>query len=275
MLVFHLYLAPDGPPVNINITMVTPYSVSLQWDPPTPDKRNGLIVSYTINVMTYDQVVKMVVLSNTTQQTISNLTPYTPYMFKLAASTTIGQGPLSKPILTRTSETSNFNTFPVQNLTCLYFHFQYISHPVPTSPPVNLSLVTSISTSVTLSWAPPPTQDQNGIITGYTLQVFSSQLGLLRETNVSSNGSTVDSLHPYTTYLFRVAAMTVVGRGPYSDYLTVTTQQDGRCGGLKASYVLLTITLHLQLPAVLQLISTSPSHLDLFIFFGVLHHCHV
>ena len=115
MLVFHLYLAPDGPPVNITITMVTPYSVSLQWDPPTPDKQNGLIVSYTINVMTYDQVVKMVVLSNTTLQTISNLTPYTPYMFKLAASTTIGQGPLSKSILTRTSETSNFNTFPVQN----------------------------------------------------------------------------------------------------------------------------------------------------------------
>ena len=227
MLVLYLYLAPDGPPVNITITMVTPNSVSLQWDPPTPDKQNGLIVSYTINVMTYDQVVKMVVLSNTTQQTISNLTPYTSYMFKLAASTTIGQGPLSKPILTRTSETSKFNTFSVH----LHFLFQYISHPVPISPPVNLSLVTSTSTSVTLSWASPPTQDQNGIITGYTLQVFSFQLGLLRETNVSSNGSTVDSLHPYTTYLFKVAAMTVVGRGPYSDNLTATTQQDGRCGG--------------------------------------------
>ena len=116
---FHLYLAPDGPPVNITITMVTPYSVSLQWDPPTPDKQNGLIVSYTINVMTYDQVVKMVVLSNTTQQTISNLTPYTSYMFKLAASTTIEQGPPSLSVTATTSETCK-NTSPHKSF-CSYF----------------------------------------------------------------------------------------------------------------------------------------------------------
>ena len=98
----------------------------------------------------------------------------------------------------------------------------------PTSPPLNLSPVTSISTSVTLSWAPPPTQFQNGVIMGYTLQVFNSQQGLLRETNTSSNGSTVDSLNPDTTYLFKVAAMTVVGRGPYSDNVYVATRQFGR-----------------------------------------------
>ena len=63
---------------------------------------------------------------------------------------------------------------------------------------------------------------------GYTLQVFNSQQGLLRETNTSSNGSTVDSLNPDTTYLFKVAAMTVVGRGPYSDNVYVATRQFGR-----------------------------------------------
>ena len=108
-------------------------------------------------------------------------------------------------------------------------------YPVPTSPPVNLSLVTSTSTSVTLSWAPPLTQDQNGVITGYSLQIFIQQpsgTSLLRETNVSSNGSTVDSLHPYTTYLFKVAAMTVVGRGPYSYSVSITTQSAGKfCKG--------------------------------------------
>ena len=98
----------------------------------------------------------------------------------------------------------------------------------PTSPPLNLSLVASTSTSVTLSWAPPPTQFQNGVIMGYTLQVFNSQQGLLRETNTSSNGSTVDSLRPNTTYLLKVAAMTVVGRGPYSDNVYVATRQFGR-----------------------------------------------
>ena len=97
----------------------------------------------------------------------------------------------------------------------------------PTSPPLNLSLVASTSTSVTLSWAPPPTQYQNGVIMGYTLQVFNSSQGLLRETNTSSNGSTVDSLHPNTTYLFKVTAMTVFGRGPFSPYATVMTLLSG------------------------------------------------
>ena len=97
----------------------------------------------------------------------------------------------------------------------------------PTSPPLNLSPVASTSTSVTLSWAPPLTQYQNGAIMGYTLQVFNSQQGLLRETNTSSNGSTVDSLQPYTTYRFRVAAMTVAGRGPYSGNVTIITQPSG------------------------------------------------
>ena len=110
----------------------------------------------------------------------------------------------------------------------------------PTSPPLNLSPVASTSTSVTLSWAPPPTQYQNGVIMGYTLQVFNSQQGLLRETNTSSNGSTVDSLRPYTTYLFRVAAMTVAGRGPYSGNVSIITQSSGefcactKVGELKA-----------------------------------------
>ena len=115
-----------------------------------------------------------------------------------------------------------------QYLTCIY---QTLS-TAPTSPPLNLSVVASTSTSVTLSWAPPPTQYQNGVIMGYTLQVFNAQQSLLRETNISSNGSTVNSLLPFTTYLFRVAAMTVVGRGPYSEYLTVLTKEDGRCNDI-------------------------------------------
>ena len=111
MLVVLLYLVPDGPPVNITITKVTPYSVTLQWNPPTPDKQNGVIVSYVINVMTSDQVQWMVVQSNDSQQTISNLTPYTTYTFSISASTRIGQGS-SLPYIVTTSETSrNFVSF--------------------------------------------------------------------------------------------------------------------------------------------------------------------
>ena len=111
MLVFLLYLVPDGPPASITVTKVTPFSVDLQWSPPTPDKQNGAIVSYTINVMTDDQVQRMVVQSNTSQQAISNLTPYTTYTFSISASTRIGQGPFSEAITTATSETGRSGTY--------------------------------------------------------------------------------------------------------------------------------------------------------------------
>ena len=100
-------------------------------------------------------------------------------------------------------------------------------YPVPTSPPLNLSFVASTSTSVTLFWAPPPTPNQNGVITGYTIQVFSSQQVLLRETNISSNGGTVDSLHPFYNYTCTVVAYTAAGKGPSTPPITVTTLQDG------------------------------------------------
>ena len=122
----------------------------------------------------------------------------------------------------------------IRNLTYFFKNL----YPVPTSPPLYLSPVASTSTSVTLSWAPPPTQFQNGVIMGYTLQVFNSQQGLLRETNTSSNGSSVNSLRPYTTYLFRVAAMTVAGRGPYSGSVTVVTEEGGRYFGISHSFSL-------------------------------------
>ena len=46
--------------------------------------------------------------------------------------------------------------------------------------------------------------------------------------NVTSASLTVTSLHPYYVYTISVAAETVVGIGPYSDGVNVTTDEDGR-----------------------------------------------
>lgn len=43
------YLAvPTGPPTNIRSTSATDTSLTLAWDPPLVEERNGIIVAYTV-----------------------------------------------------------------------------------------------------------------------------------------------------------------------------------------------------------------------------------
>ena len=52
------------------------------------------------------------------------------------------------------------------------FHIYYII--APSAPPRNVDVQVINSTSIEVSWSPPPDNDQNGIIIGYQLWVNSS-----------------------------------------------------------------------------------------------------
>ena len=47
-------------------------------------------------------------------------------------------------------------------------------HTAPSAPPRNVDVHAKSSTSIEVSWSPPPDDDQNGIIIGYQLWVNSS-----------------------------------------------------------------------------------------------------
>ena len=51
--------------------------------------------------------------------------------------------------------------------------FQFKSPTVPSGPPVNVSVESESSTSIFISWLPPETLKQNGIITTYRIDVNS------------------------------------------------------------------------------------------------------
>ena len=80
-------------------------------------------------------------------------------------------------------------------------------------------------TTVTLSWMRP--NPPNGIIIGYQLAYRrtndSSFILLLPSNNEVTR--TVTELLPNTEYQFRVAAVTIVGRGPYTDITQSTTSE--------------------------------------------------
>ena len=88
------------------------------------------------------------------------------------------------------------------------------------------------TTSAQFSWQPPSSDGLNGILAYYLLRIVDESFNLTNITvNVATNTSyTIDTLEEYVSYSCQVSAATVVGSGPYSNPVIITTQQDGECG---------------------------------------------
>ena len=77
-----------------------------------------------------------------------------------------------------------------------------------------------------LSWRPPEFELRNGRIREYRIQVTHNRTGL--QYNIASPNTQylLQSLLPFHTYIFQVAAVTI-GIGPYTQQLNVTLLEDG------------------------------------------------
>ena len=82
------------------------------------------------------------------------------------------------------------------------------------------------STSISISWNPPPAIQQNGIIRKYSVALYNPVMNHTLMYTSLSTSLNVSVLSPYTKYSVRVAAITVA-IGPYSDYHNITTMEDG------------------------------------------------
>ena len=85
------------------------------------------------------------------------------------------------------------------------------------------------SSTVQLSWSPPPPSDQNGVITVYTISLVNMNTNQGSEYTTSHTSITISSLNPFTTYHCAIAANTTVGMGPLSNSIPFLTDEDGRC----------------------------------------------
>ena len=84
------------------------------------------------------------------------------------------------------------------------------------------------STKIHLSWEPPLSHHQNGVIQSYTVTVFEVNTNTTHEVHqdILNTSITLTGLHPNYEYKLSVAAYTV-GLGP-SSFVYVTTLQDGK-----------------------------------------------
>ena len=104
----------------------------------------------------------------------------------------------------------------------------FLFYLVPSSPPQTPHGIAMSSTGITLSWDPPPADAQNGIITRYMISITEVETGRSFSLFSATTSVNVTSLHPYYTYNCTIAAVTVVGDGPYTTTINIVTHQDGK-----------------------------------------------
>uniref|UniRef100_A0A672HZM7 Receptor-type tyrosine-protein phosphatase delta n=1 Tax=Salarias fasciatus TaxID=181472 RepID=A0A672HZM7_SALFA len=184
-------------------------SILLSWVAPTPQGGpDNQITGYELVYRRADDSEeKKVSFEPTTSYLLKNLKPFSTYTFQLAAKSKNGIGAYTNEVSIETPQT------------------------LPSAPPQDITCTSSSSTSVLVSWAPPPPEFQNGVITGYSIQ-YSTTEG--NKTSKSVEGLAPDSspyllenLEKWTEYGITVRAQTEAGDGPESLQLLIRTEEDG------------------------------------------------
>ena len=94
-------------------------------------------------------------------------------------------------------------------------------------PPEDLNVEATTSETISLSWGPPDVQSQNGIITGYLINVTAIETGETFQVSSATTNLVIQSLRPFTMYICVIAAETSAGTGPFSISLSVQTSESG------------------------------------------------
>ena len=199
---------------------------TLSWQrPPMYYRRQGTLLNYFINCSTVhkdarrDESATNITLSSTNVTLHVWLQPYRFYNCCVAAVNEAGRG---------NSACQTIITHEAGKLYSVGFTHTYKSHvycTAPTVAPTNIEAHQLIdnSTSVFLSWRPPPAQYQNGIIQGYNVEFNSTNARIQYTTQ--DQYLLIDNLQPYVEYTCRVAAYTT-GRGPFSEPLTIVLNSE-------------------------------------------------
>ncbi|KAM3937310.1 receptor-type tyrosine-protein phosphatase S isoform 5-T5 [Leptodactylus fuscus] len=189
--------APGAPVV----TETTATSITITWDSGNPDPVSYYVIEYKSKTQDGPYQIKEDI--TTTRYSIGGLSPNSEYEIWVSAVNSIGQGPPSEPVVTRTGEQA------------------------PASAPRNVQARMLTSTTMIIQWDEPV--EPNGQIRGYrvyyTMEPEQPVSNWLKY-NVDDNLlTTIANLLEHETYTVRVLAFTSVGDGPLSDPIQVKTQQ--------------------------------------------------
>ncbi|PIO32311.1 hypothetical protein AB205_0147710, partial [Aquarana catesbeiana] len=101
----------------------------------------------------------------------------------------------------------------------------------PSAPPQDVKCVSTKSTTILVSWQPPPPESHNGILAGYSVRygALDSEDPEVKEVKDIPSETTeilLEALEKWTEYRITVVAYTAVGPGPESSPVVVRTDED-------------------------------------------------
>ncbi|XP_056431258.1 receptor-type tyrosine-protein phosphatase delta isoform X3 [Gadus chalcogrammus] len=183
-------------------------SILLSWIAPAQTGQDNQILGYELLYKKRDdKEEKRISFEPTTSYLLKDLKPFTTYTFQLAARSKHGDGAYTNEISAETPQTQ------------------------PSGSPQDVRCSSTSSTSIVVVWGPPPIEDQNGIITKYTVHYWTPD-GEDTTTHDSSDippenpTYLLENLEKWTEYSVTVTAHTDVGAGPESLPRLVRTEED-------------------------------------------------
>ena len=104
-------LTVPGKPLNVNGYSPNSNSITVFWDHPLPQDRNGVIVNYTVLSQKDTEMNMTSTNSNDTMLTLTDLDVFTNYTITVIAHTRVGPGEVSNMIKRPTQNSSEFLTY--------------------------------------------------------------------------------------------------------------------------------------------------------------------
>ncbi|XP_053928535.1 receptor-type tyrosine-protein phosphatase F isoform X11 [Cuculus canorus] len=143
----------------------------------------------------------------TSSYAVEGLKPDTLYKFRLGARSELGVGVYTPMIEARTAQST------------------------PSAPPQEVECISTSSTTIRVSWVPPPAQSRNGVITQYSIAYQAVEGDDNTKHVVDGIGREhssweIKDLEKWTEYKVWVRAHTDVGPGPESIPVHVRTDED-------------------------------------------------
>ncbi|XP_063071338.1 contactin-4 [Engraulis encrasicolus] len=204
---------PPGPPTSVTVEEISASTASLSWRP-GPDNHSP-ITAYTIQARTPFSLgwqavttVPEVVRGQHMIATVTDLSPWVEYEFRVLASNTVGTGEPSKPSKqARTKET------------------------LPKVTPANVSGGGGSRSELVITWEPVPEELQNGEGFGYVVafRPYNATGWMQAAVPFAEAARYVfknDSVQPFSPFQVKVGVYNNKGEGPFGPTVTVYSAEE-------------------------------------------------
>ncbi|XP_026841253.1 neogenin isoform X6 [Drosophila persimilis] len=190
-----------GPPRAFEGHARSHSEIYVRWEEPAVT--NGEILKYRVYYSENESGADLYHDSTAMEALLTELRAYTDYVISVVPFNRNGMGDPSAEIKVKTYSAT------------------------PSEPPNNVTLEVTSSSSITVHWEPPAEEDRNGQITGYKIRYRKfKDAPQVKSTPANIRYFELSGLDRSAEYQVKIAAMTVNGSGPFTEWYRVNTLEN-------------------------------------------------